>query len=246
MSTTTVTVLGCDGSHAGPGGNGSSYLVRDWASGAAVWLDAGPGSFAALQQCIDPMRLTGIVLTHEHSDHWSDLEGFVTAARWTMHYEGPAIEVHAAPGIAERVSQDVEGLLHWCEIGDGATAAFGGLSLRFSRTDHPPATFAVRLQSASGVIGYSADSGPGWALSSLGTDLDLALCEATYTKDFEESGGGHMSGRQAARAAEEAGVRRLVLTHRWAKIPAGAVRAEAAAVFGGPIEQAEVGRGFSL
>jgi len=39
----TLTVLGCDGSHPGPGGAGSGYLVRHWASATALWLDAGPG-----------------------------------------------------------------------------------------------------------------------------------------------------------------------------------------------------------
>jgi len=37
-----------------------------------------------------------------------------------------------------------------------------------------------------------------------------------------------------------------VVTHRWPTIAAGAVRAEAADAFGGPVAQAAVGRGYSL
>gem|GEM_PF-4664493 len=61
----TLTVLGCDGSYPGPsglaGGQGSSgaasgYLVRSWGSGTALWVDAGPGTFANLQRFLDPLR----------------------------------------------------------------------------------------------------------------------------------------------------------------------------------------------
>ncbi|MHB8593049.1 MAG: MBL fold metallo-hydrolase [Acidimicrobiales bacterium] len=238
--------MGCDGSHPGPGGAGSGYLVRSWSSGTALWLDAGPGTFANLQRYIDPAALSAIVLTHAHADHYSDVEGFLTAARWTMAFDRPPVPVLAAPGILGRVSQDTTDILDWREVGDGDGADIGDLRLRFSRTDHPPVTLGVRVDGPGRALGYSADSGPGWSLQALGPGLDLALCEATYTEAYEQTGGGHMSGTQAARTAKAAGARRLVLTHRWAKIPAEAVRREAVAVFGNGVDQAEVGRGFSL
>ena len=80
----TLTVLGCDGSHVGAGGAASGYLVRSWTTGTTVWLDAGPGTFANLQLFCDPASLDAIVLSHEHSDHWSDIAGFVTAAHHTL------------------------------------------------------------------------------------------------------------------------------------------------------------------
>ena len=246
MSPLTLTVLGCDGSHAGPGGAGSGYLVRDWGSGTAVWVDAGPGTFAALQQFVDPLALSAIVLTHEHEDHWSDVHGFLTAARWTMEFARDPILVLAAPGVRRALRQDPDGFLDWREVGDGDSASVGGLQLRFSRTDHPPVTLGVRLQNAEGSVGYSADSGPGWSMGALGPDIDLALCEATYTEQHENGEAGHMSGTQAGRMVREAGATRLVITHRWAKIPAAAVLEEAVAAFGGPVDVAEPGRGFSL
>ena len=246
MSPLTLTVLGCDGSHPGPGGAGSGYLVRHWDSGTTLWLDAGPGTFAALQQFTDPRSLSGIVLSHQHDDHWTDLAAFVTAARWTLGFDRDPVPVLAAPGIRPRLAEDVDGLLDWREVGDGDEGRIGGLRLRFSRTEHPPVTLGTRIESDREVLGYSADSGPGWAMGVLGPDLDLALCEATYTQDHESADAIHMSGRQAGRTAREAGARRLVVTHRWAKVPAGAVLDEAAEAFAGPVGQAEVGRGFSL
>ena len=239
-------MLGCDGSHAGPGGAGSGYLVRDWGSGTALWMDAGPGTFANLQRFTDPTALTAVVLSHQHDDHWSDVVGLLTAIRWTLPFDRPPVTVLAAPGIREHVTQEIDGSFDWREIGDGDGADVGALRLRFFRTDHPPVTLGVRIDGPTGVLGYSADSGPEWGLSSLGTDLDLALCEATYTEDHEVPDAIHMSGRQAGRSAKESGVRRLVITHRWSTIAASPVRQEASEAFGGHVDVAEIGRGFSL
>ena len=87
----TLTVLGCDGSWPGPGGAGSGYLVR--AAGTSILLDAGPGTFAQLQQHADPGDITAVILTHVHPDHWTDLESFATWAGF-----GPGRERFGGPG----------------------------------------------------------------------------------------------------------------------------------------------------
>ena len=250
----TLTVLGCDGSYPGPSGEvarqgacgaASGYLVRSWDSGTALWLDAGPGTFANLQRFCDPLRLSAVVLTHEHLDHFSDIESLVTAARWVLRFERDPIPVFASPGIRTKLVQEIDGILDWREVGDGDEVRVGDLRLSFSRTDHPPVTHAVRVEGAGGALGYSADSGPGWSLEALGPGLGLALCEATYTSNFQGIAG-HMTGREAGSTAKAASVRRLVITHRWPTISAREVLVEAEEAFGAPVQQAAVGRGFSL
>jgi ribonuclease BN (tRNA processing enzyme) len=243
----TLTVLGCDGSHAGAGGAGSGYLVRSWDTGTTVWIDAGPGTFANLQRFVDPTCLDAVILTHEHDDHCSDVTALATAARWTWPIRRDPIPVLAPPGVRRRLraAGEDDGVLAWRDVGDGEGATIAGVTVTFSRTDHGPVTLAVRVEGAGSALGYSADSGPQWALGALGDDLDLAVCEATFTAEHEGTVD-HMSGRQAGDAARRAKVRRLVLTHRWPTIPAASVRAEAEAAYGGRVEQAEVYRGFSL
>ena len=46
-----LTVLGCCGSYAAPGGACSGYLVQG--GGKNLWLDAGPGTLANLQRICD-------------------------------------------------------------------------------------------------------------------------------------------------------------------------------------------------
>ncbi len=241
----TLTILGCDGSHASAGGAASGYLVREWDSGTTIWLDAGPGTFANLQRYCDPRTVDAIVLSHVHGDHWTDLDGFLTAGRWTAKPPWGPVRVLAAPGIKEDLIQEPDGVLDLEEITGSTKTNVGPLTLTFSRTDHGPVTFAVRIEGAGRALGYSADSGAGWSFKELGPGIDLALCEATYTLEYEGTAG-HMSGRQAGATAREAEVGRLLITHRSPVIAADDVAAEARATFGRPILQASVGRGYTI
>ena len=76
-----VTVLGCSGSYASAGGACTGFLVQS--PQANVWLDAGPGTLANLQDHIRLSELTAIVLSHEHADHWLELPVVYNAIR---HY----------------------------------------------------------------------------------------------------------------------------------------------------------------
>jgi ribonuclease BN (tRNA processing enzyme) len=239
----TLTVLGCDGSWPGPGGAGSGYLVR--IGDTALVLDAGPGTFAVLQSVIDPAEVDAVVISHHHHDHWSDLFAMDTQARLARRRRRAPLPVYAPARVAELAGSEGTTMLEWRTITHGARAGIGEASCAFHRTDHAEETLAVRIDGAGRALGYSADSGPGWSVDELGTGLDLLLCEATYTADHEGTAG-HMSARQAGEAARAAGARRLVLTHRWPTVSAAAMAKEAKAAFGGPVEQATIGREFEL
>jgi len=230
----SVTVLGCSGSYPGPGQACSGYLLR--AGRSAVWLDAGSGSMANLQVHVGLAALDAVVLTHEHPDHWSDIEGLFVACRYVI--DRAPVPVYAPAGLRDLLrTGSTAGTFVWHDIGDGAEVEIGALRLRFSRTDHPPVTLAVRADAGGRSLGYSADSGPAWSLSRLGPGLHLALCEATFLQDREGSVQ-HLSARQAGASAREAGVGRLVITHLWPTTDPRAARAEAESSFGGPVEVA--------
>lgn len=235
-----VTVLGCDGSWPGPGGAGSGYLVR--VGETTLVLDAGPGTFAVLQTIIDPAEIDAVVVSHHHSDHWSDLWAMHTHARFQGRKH--PLPVYAPAAVVEHAGAD-HPLLEWRVVTSGDWAGIGEASVAFHRTDHEEETLAVRVDGAGRALGYSADTGPDWSLEALGSELDLLLCEATYTADHEGTAA-HLSGRQAGSAARAAGARRVVLTHRWPTIDARAVASEAEAAFGGPVEQAVIGKEFTL
>lgn len=241
-SPAALTVLGCDGSWVGAGGAGSGYLVR--MGSTHLVLDLGPGTFAQLQRCIAPERVDALVLTHRHADHWSDLSVFASYLRFARPGLRP-LRVFAPEGLASYAHSIEHPALVWETVADGDEVMVGETTIRFFATDHPVETLAVRIDGRGRTLGYSADTGPDWPLTSFGTDLDLVLCEATFTQQYEGTAG-HLSGRQAGAAARAARARRLVITHRWPTIEAAAVVAEASVTFGAPVEYATMLKEYHL
>lgn len=236
----SFTVLGCDGGYPGPGGATSGYLVR--AAGLTILLDAGHGCLANLQLRHDPTELDAVILSHEHPDHWGDLEGL---AVFRMGVPGAgALPVYAPAGLRSHVYHDRPGMFSWQVVADGDSVSLGGLGLSFARTDHGPETLAVRLDAPGSSLGYTADTGPDWSISALGPGLDLALCEATWLEGEEGGAARHLSARQAGAMAASAGAGRCVLTHRRPTVAAEASFAEGSEAFGSPVEQASIGAEF--
>lgn len=235
----TLTVLGCDGSYPGPGGAGSGYLIS--CAGTNVWLDAGPGTLANIQRHISLAAIDAVLVTHEHVDHWSDLEHLAVACKWVV--PRPPVPLYCEADIPSLMRTPASDQFARRAIGPEAEVAVGAMIFTFSRTEHSVDTLAVRIDGGGRSLGYSADSGPGWGFSELGPGLDLAVCEATFLSE-REGQLPHMSARQAGDNARRAGARKLVLTHLWPGVDRAAALAEGRAAFGGPVELAEVGRRF--
>ena len=238
----SVTVLGCSGSYPGPGGACSGYLLDDGSS--RVWVDAGSGTLANLQRHIGVDQLDAIVLSHEHPDHWSDLEGWRIVWQYRLKREEP-FPVYAPAGLRGHTYDPSSPAFAWHEVTSGATVTVGTMEFTFSRTDHDPETLGMRVDAGGRSLGYSADTGPAWSLEALGPGLDLALCEATMTIE-EEGTLQHLSARQAGSTARAAGAGRLVLTHLWSTLDPEQSRGEASQAFGGPVEVASVGARYYL
>ena len=237
----TVTVLGCSGSYPGPGGACSGYLVDDGTT--RVWVDAGSGTLANLQRHVALAQLDAIVLSHEHPDHWSDIEGWNNVLRFVLERTG--FPVYAPAGLRQHLYQDTEPQMTWNDVAGGDRVSIGTLDFTFSRTDHGPETLGMRIDGGGRSLGYSADTGTRWSLEALGGGLDLALCEATMTPD-KEGTLQHLTARQAGAQAKAAGAGRLVLTHIWPTLDVERSREEGAAAFGGPVEVATVGARYEV
>jgi ribonuclease BN (tRNA processing enzyme) len=242
----SVTVLGSSGTYAGPGNACSGFLVRSGTT--AVLMDAGPGTFANLQQHMDPADLDAVVISHSHPDHWLDLPVMRNALKYVLDVHGVDLYSTAETlSLAEALSAGGLGpnLRPHC-IDERSRVTIGDLGFRFSRTDHPVETLGIRIDHDGRSLGYTADTGPGWSLAELGRDLDVGLSEATFLDGEGHGTPVHLSAGQAGRLAREAGVRRLVISH---VLPTGSVAeaaAQASEAYGAAVGVAEVNQSFDV
>ncbi|MGI9624657.1 MAG: MBL fold metallo-hydrolase [Acidimicrobiales bacterium] len=241
----SVTILGASGSYAGPGGACTGLLVRSPA--ANVWLDAGPGTLANLQEHVGLRELSAIVLTHEHPDHWLELPVVYAAVR---HYEHrKPVPVYGTAGtlaLAETMCPALPEAFDWRLIEDRDTASIGDQEWHWSRTDHYVETMASRVDVGESSFVFTADTGPKWDITQLGTGFDLLVSESTFLSSNEPEGILHLSARQAGSIASEAGARRLILSHLAPGEEPAAHAAEAEAAYGAPVDIAAIGQVYSV
>ena len=245
--TLRLDVLGCSGSGPAPGVPASGYLVRS--EKAAIWMDAGTGTFMELAKRLDPAELTAITISHLHADHSVDFLGFFHYVAYRNRPPRP-IPVFLPPGGIARFADYLDagaGHAFWevfdlAEIVDPVVHAVADVEIRFGLGRHSVPSIVVRVDSGGSSLVFSGDTGPGGALPEFAGDADVLLCEAGRNEsDADEGPQHHLSGADAGRIAAEAGVRRLILTHLAPTLLADDIRAAAAAEYPGPIVLAKPG-----
>jgi ribonuclease BN (tRNA processing enzyme) len=248
-----LVVLGSSGTWPNPDTATSGYLVQQ--DGFNLWMDAGTGTLSNLQQHIKLPQIDAIVISHEHPDHFVDLY----PAFYAWHYGElgePGLPVFVPTDftqtLADVVSIDsqvaMRSAFSFTEVAPGESFEVGPFHVQTEPMAHlglPALGFRIRNDDT--VLAYTGDSGPTHHVHELARDADLFLSEATW-QDRDDLLPFHMSARQAATHAREAGAARLVLTHIWPTLDREVSRQQAAEEFAGPIDAAvegmtiEVGR----
>lgn len=208
-----VTVLGSAAMFATRQRACSGYLLR--LAQNHLWLDAGAGTWRNLLAHVDYEQLDGIILSHRHIDHTSDVFQAFHARRHGGPEPLPPIPLWAPEETLERLTAYVHDLdesfdLRPIRAGDDLEVL--GARLSFTAMAHWADTVGVRVELAGGVLAYSSDTGLEADISGLARGADLFLCEATM-QDADPRSEGHLKASEAAGIAAEAGVERLVLTH---------------------------------
>jgi ribonuclease BN (tRNA processing enzyme) len=246
-----LRVLGSSGGYPAPGNPSTGFFLES--GGAKLWIDAGNGTFAELQRWVDFTRLDALLLSHVHADHCADVYPLHVAIRYGVG-EGFKLPLHAPPGSrgalggllgptgAEQLAEAFD--FHTIDAEDEIEIA--GIRFTFLRTDHPAHTLAMRAQSSEGTLVYSADTGPNADLAGFARGSDLFVCEANY-QDARMGPPLHLSARQAATIARQAGVRELAITHVWPTLDPQVSLQEAREEAGDlPVRWAEPGTVFDI
>lgn len=249
-----LTVVGCSGSYPGPDSPASCYLVETEHEGRTWYLvlDLGNGALGALHRYADPLEVDAVLLSHLHADHCIDLTSYYVLRKYHPSGARPPIPVYGPDGTPGRLARAYD-----LPKSPGMTEEFafryypdesftiGPFVITVRMVKHPVPGYAMRIEADGKVLAYSGDTGPCDALVEIARGADLFLCEASFVESESNPPDLHLTGAEAAQAANDSGVRRLLLTHIPPWHDAQVVLAESKE-FPGPRELASCGAVYDL
>jgi ribonuclease BN (tRNA processing enzyme) len=215
-----LTVVGSSPAWPNPGSAHSGYLVEDT---GRLLLDCGSGVLGRLREQEHWPGIDAIAITHFHPDHFGDLIPWACGSRYGPGAQTPKPELFLPPGgisfldeIGARLDTPdlFSSAFELSEYADASAFRAAGFDVTPRRVPHYTVeSYAFRVDSGTGVLAYSGDSGPSDALIDVARGADLFLCEATLL-DKEPDPRGHLSYDEAVEVFEAAQAKRLLVTHR--------------------------------
>ena len=217
-------VLGCHGPWPCAGGATSGYLIEQGEQ--TLLMDCGAGVLGKLLALCDPAALSGVLLSHLHADHASDL----LVLRYYLESRGVSLPVYV-PG---EDASPLRALLSCPALQIAPypdSLSLAGLRVTTLPVRHPVPCRALRLTDGEKTLLYTGDTNdcPGLAAFARGADAllaDAAFLEAEWKETLP-----HMSAARAARLAAEAGAKSRSLTHLPTRHAPETLAAEAKKIF---------------
>jgi len=227
----TLSIAGDSGGAPLAGGACAGYLLRG--EGTSILLDCGPGTVPNVRSCLDTRMLDGIVISHMHSDHWTDLIALNIALRmeeFTTEPKAPArrIPVWLPPGGAETAEAVFRALtvnvrgssadsfretLDLHEYDPDTTIRIGAARVTFvGPTKHSTLCYGMRVELGGLTIGYTGDTAYCPEAIAVGQDTDVFLAECSLLErgPLSET---HISAAELGEVAALARCKRLIATH---------------------------------
>lgn len=212
-----LTVLGAGPAWSDrPSAAGASYLIRT--ERTSILLDLGQGAFPRLIAAIEPSRLTAVVISHLHPDHFIDLvplRHYLAYQLGTPHH----VRVISPTGLARRIDalHDRPGFTAEtldCEPPPLHPILVGDLTLEARRIRHTPDSHAIRVAPPEGPgLVYSGDCGVASDLAPLIRPGDALLVEVSFGVGPVPRGSMHLDAPAIAGLVRNTRPGRVLLTH---------------------------------
>ncbi len=238
-----LTVLGCGTNIPNLKKAGPSFYVKDGKN--AVLLDMGPGSLRnMLKSGIDRFKITDIIFTHNHLDHFADLFAFLFNAGYNSVLVKPRKEILNIYGpkgfssfikpifkypLLRRINFPIKLKDLW-----KSPVKIKNFKIKTLPVFHTDINaMAVRIEIGKKSLVYSGDTGMCENIVKISKDTDLGIYECAFPKKIKNPM--HLNSKEIGEIAQKANVKQVVLTHLYPVAEKGNVKKEVAEIYKGKI-----------
>ena len=241
-----LTVLGRWGAYPKAGEATSGYLLDT--GNHKILLDCGSGVLANLFKHISSEKLDAVFITHFHYDHIADLGCLLYATRIAMGFKrrSSPLSIYANNQSSLFSKLTYQDYTKGFEINPNIILDLDGLKVSFRQTIHDEYNLAMKFKYGNKVLVYTGDMGFESDFYNFCTGADLLVCETSLFEDEEGLFKGHMTSGQAARLAQKANAKTLLLSHFPHTRNIYDLAAEASKYFDGIIKVAELNKTFEI
>ena len=217
-----LTVVGSGDAFGSGGRLQSCYHLES--EGRELLLDCGATAIIGMQRLgLDPDRVSTIVISHLHGDHFAGLVWFLLHAHYVTGRTAP-LKVIGPEGTEARFAAAAEALFPQStkierrfemtfEVHANRVARdIGGVRITPFEVSHPSGAppYALRVEAGGKVLSFSGDTKWVDALLDAAAGADLYISECF---GYDVEGGHHMTWRDIARNLDRLGARKVMLTH---------------------------------
>jgi ribonuclease BN (tRNA processing enzyme) len=240
-----LTVLG-SGTNVHPTRAAAGYLIE---TDQTFLLDFGPRTLMNLMKTgVDRHRITHVLFSHFHADHFSDFITFFFDAMYQSKFVGPRpdLTIIGPPGTKKLIGMMLRHFPGFRGARFATTVReLADRSFRIGRTKvtartvaHSPRLHCLgyRIEHRGKVAAYSGDSMYCRGLIQLCHGADAAVLDCSFPAD--QPGPNHMHAGDCGRLARDAEVRHAILSHFYPPADRAKVRSQAGRFYDGPITRA--------
>lgn len=214
----------------------------------SILLDSGSGTLGRMLQAgVTYKNVDAVLYTHIHPDHCADLVPLVFACKYQEDPRTKDLLIIGGRGFRDYYEElrRVHGSwiepetfrIHIREV-EADKAAIGDLGVTTLPLEHTPESVGYRIASPQGrTVVYAGDTDYCPNIVELARGADLLLLECSFPEGRKVAG--HLTPSLAGRIAQEAGCKRLCLTHFYPPCDQSDIRGDCESVFDGEVLLAE-------
>ena len=245
-----ITILGSGTSVPSLKRSSSSILITTEQS--LLLFDTGAGTMRRLLEVgITIDKITHIFYTHLHPDHTSELVPFLFATKYPpIHESRKPFSIVAGQGFVDFYKKLKTVYGTWIELAPGLVEISelntkdrdhldgGFFDIDSLPMNHTEISLGYRVTDSRGrSVVYSGDTDFCESLVELAKGADVLICESAFPDDMKVTG--HLTPSLAGEIAEEAGVKKLVLTHFYPECDGADLSGQCRKTYQGPLVLAE-------